>query len=215
MPRNSIANTRQQLGAEFVELLYDRASAVRRLHQLAATASTVQSALAGRGAHDSSWLDLLASAGEHRRLLVDPQQARRQEIADLASGRQLSVRVYWGPLRRMVVFDDRYAVVPLDQNDLSVGALLLRPPLTALCGQLFELLWSVARPLDEQPRHSHGLTGRELEVVQLLVQGATDHQVAHRLGVSSRTVRNIVSELQRKFGTTSRMALGYRLARAN
>ena len=89
---------------------------------------------------------------------------------------------------------------------------MLWAPLASPYDQLFEFLWSEAHPLGRRPGRPDGLNIRELEVVHLLVHGATDHQVASRLGVSSRTVRNVVSELHRRFGTSSRMALGFRLA---
>jgi DNA-binding CsgD family transcriptional regulator len=188
----------------------------RRLDQLAFGATSVRGALCGRGrqpSHDPSLLELLAAAGEHCRLLVDPELAMSPGITDRATRRQLEVRVHGGgSLRPMLVFDDRYAVVPLDQNDLGAGALLLRAPLVAPCGQLFECLWSHAQPLGGEPGQYGGLSTRELDVVHLLVHGATDNQVANRLGLSSRTVRNVVSELHRRFGTTSRMALGFQLA---
>jgi len=206
------------LGGEFVELLYGRSAVWRRLDQFAFAAGSAQSILTSRGCrpgHDPTLLELLATAGEQRRLLVDPRLARDPQIIDKATRRQVDIRVHSGSLRQMLVFDDRYAVVPLDQTDLSTGALLLRAPLAALCDQLFEFLWAEAHPLGAapaEPGRSDGMTARELEVVHLLVHGATDHQVANRLNVSSRTVRNVVADLHRRFGTTSRMALGFRLA---
>ncbi|MFD0486022.1 helix-turn-helix transcriptional regulator [Saccharopolyspora spinosporotrichia] len=58
-----------------------------------------------------------------------------------------------------------------------------------------------------------GLSGRELEVARLLIDGATDAEVADRLHVSARTVRTAVARLQQRYGTSSRMALGFHLAR--
>jgi DNA-binding NarL/FixJ family response regulator len=58
-----------------------------------------------------------------------------------------------------------------------------------------------------------GLTSRETEFIGLLLDGATDHQVATRLGTSSRTVRAVLADLQQRHGTRSRMAPGFQLAR--
>ncbi|MBM7863479.1 helix-turn-helix domain-containing protein [Lentzea nigeriaca] len=52
------------------------------------------------------------------------------------------------------------------------------------------------------------------EVIGLLPDGATDHRVATRLGMSSGSVRPVVVHLQQRFGTRSRMALGCQLARS-
>jgi DNA-binding CsgD family transcriptional regulator len=197
-------------GPEFVEMLIDPPAVLRRLEQLGCAATSVQCILTGRGWRPPV-LELLATAGEQRRLLIDASLATEPLVLEKAA-RQLDVRVHGGALRHLFAFDDRYAVLPIDQTDLGTGALLLRTPFATPYTQLFELLWAEAQPISHDAPHYDGLTARELEVVHLLVRGATDHQVAHRLGVSSRTVRNVVSELHRRFGTTSRMALGFQLA---
>ncbi|WP_216215018.1 helix-turn-helix transcriptional regulator [Amycolatopsis aidingensis] len=189
-----------------------------RLRRLACRATSVDAALSGHGARlpcgDSSLLELLAVAGRQRRLLVDTQFARSGLMGGNAAARPRRVRVHEHSLRRMLIFDGRCAVLPLDQGGWDAGAILLRAPLAGPCGQLFEFLWSEARPLNDDLRCDPGLSERQLEVVYLLLQGATDQQVADRIGVSSRTVRSMVSTLQRRFGTNSRMALGFQLARA-
>ncbi|WP_142000909.1 helix-turn-helix transcriptional regulator [Amycolatopsis cihanbeyliensis] len=191
---------------------------LHRLRRLACRATSVDAALSGHGvrlpSHDSSLLELLAVAGRRRRLLVDTQFARSELMAGDAVTRPRRVRVHEHSLRRMLIFDDRCAILPLDQAGWDAGAVLLRAPLAGPCGQLFDFLWSEARPLTDDLRCDAGLSDRQLEVVYLLLQGATDQQVADRIGVSSRTVRSMVSTLQRRFGTSSRMALGFRLARA-
>lgn len=108
---------------------------------------------------------------------------------------------------------DRSAVLPLAADDLNAGAMLLHSPLATAYGELFELMWSDARTPDGAPGES-GLSSRETKVIGLLLDGATDHQIAARLGMSSRTVRAVVAQLQQRYGTRSRMALGFQLARA-
>ncbi|PRX50407.1 regulatory LuxR family protein [Prauserella shujinwangii] len=201
---------------EFVGLLPDHSAVLRRVQQIACTVTSVGGALSGRGGPrnhvDLSMLDLLADAGKHRRVLIGPQLTDPESLASTAIARQLEVRICPGPVRPMLVFDDRYAVLSLDQADWSAGALLLRAPLAGPCGELFDLKWSAARPVTVEPAVGDALSGRQLDVIRLLLQGATDHQVADRIGVSSRTVRTVVSQLHRRYGTTSRMALGFRLA---
>ncbi|MFZ0529922.1 MAG: LuxR C-terminal-related transcriptional regulator, partial [Propionicimonas sp.] len=55
------------------------------------------------------------------------------------------------------------------------------------------------------------LTGRELEVRQLLEQGLADKQIASRLGIAVKTVEKHVSAILHKSGVRSRAEL---LARA-
>lgn len=48
------------------------------------------------------------------------------------------------------------------------------------------------------------LTGRELEILQLLALGLTNKQIAVRLGISAHTVKFHVSSIFGKMGTTNR-----------
>lgn len=50
-----------------------------------------------------------------------------------------------------------------------------------------------------------GLTGRELAVLQLLRDGGTAHAIAHRLGISPRTVHTHLANLYRKLGVNDRL----------
>ncbi|WP_434442352.1 helix-turn-helix transcriptional regulator [Lentzea sp. E54] len=195
------------VGTEFVELLHDRTSAVRVLENLVVRSTSVRGVLAGRSGVDSALLDLVISTAERGRLLLDPVVARH-----VGTRHRMSVRMLAKPARCMLVLDDRSAVLPLAGDDLNVGAMVLRGPLATTYGELFELMWSDARTPADAPDET-GLSSRETEVVELLLDGATDHQVAARLGMSSRTVRAVVAQLQQRYGTRSRMALGFQLAR--
>ncbi|SER65099.1 regulatory protein, luxR family [Lentzea xinjiangensis] len=179
---------------------------MRVLENLLVRCTSVRVVLSSRGGLDSALLDL-ATATERGRLLLDPTVARH-----LGPRHRMSVRVLAKPSRCMLVFDDRSAVLPLAADDLNVGAMLLRNPLATTYGDLFELMWSDARAPQGGPDET-GLSSREAEIVELLLEGATDHQVAARLGMSSRTVRAVVAQLQQRYGTRSRMALGFQLAR--
>ncbi|MFD9961393.1 LuxR C-terminal-related transcriptional regulator [Amycolatopsis sp. NPDC058986] len=198
---------------EFVEILHDRTAVLRRICQLAEMAKFVHGVLCGAWADkcDPALLECPAAGSGRRRLLVDPRLVGLDRLRGQASGRRTEVRVHDGTLRHMLIFGTRFAVLPLDEGDLDAGALVLHTPIAVLCNQLFDLLWANSRPLDSGLPARAGLSVRQLGVAELLVEGATDHQVANRLGLSSRTVRTVVAELQHRFGTTSRMALGFRL----
>ncbi len=49
------------------------------------------------------------------------------------------------------------------------------------------------------------LTGREVEILQLLALGLTNKQIAGRLGISAHTVKFHVSTIFSKLGTTNRV----------
>lgn len=198
----------------FVEVLHDRSCVMRTLDHLLTRSTAVRGVLSSRGGVDSALLGLMTNAAERGRLLLDPPLARHSETIGRAARHHVEIRVHTQPARHMLVFDDRSAVLPLDASDLNAGAVLLRCPLSTPYGQLFELMWSDAETLSESAPHHDGLNSRETEIIGLLLNGATDHQVAARLGMSSRTVRAVVAHLQQRFGTRSRMALGFRLARS-
>jgi DNA-binding CsgD family transcriptional regulator len=53
-------------------------------------------------------------------------------------------------------------------------------------------------------RQSDGLTRREVEILILLAQGLTNKQIAYRLKISDKTVRNHVSTFYTKLGVRDR-----------
>jgi DNA-binding NarL/FixJ family response regulator len=73
------------------------------------------------------------------------------------------------------------------------------------------LAWAIpstsAQPTNHDtsvPKHSTGLTTREIEVLGLLVQGMTYAQIADKLVISSRTVNAHLTTIYSKLGATSR-----------
>ena len=55
-----------------------------------------------------------------------------------------------------------------------------------------------------RPRHPDILTPREWDVLALLREGATNEQIASRLGITERTAKFHVSEILSKLGVASR-----------
>ncbi|HEX8002837.1 MAG TPA: helix-turn-helix transcriptional regulator [Mycobacteriales bacterium] len=105
------------------------------------------------------------------------------------------------------VFDRRTAMVPMDPDDSRAGALVVRNP-TLVMGlvSLFEQLWPTALPIQ---RHapSAPLEERDREVLELLLRGAKDEQVARALQLSVRTVRTRIAALMARAGARSRFQL--------
>jgi DNA-binding NarL/FixJ family response regulator len=70
-------------------------------------------------------------------------------------------------------------------------------------------LRELGAPVPSGPRRTTrenpgGLTARELEVLELLAQGATDAEIAERLVISIRTAGHHVSAILRKLDVPSR-----------
>ncbi len=62
------------------------------------------------------------------------------------------------------------------------------------------LIRAATRP----PALGHDLTERELEVLALMIEGLNNREIGERLVISSSTVKNHVSSILAKLGTTSR-----------
>lgn len=57
------------------------------------------------------------------------------------------------------------------------------------------------------------LTPREKEIVEVLVLGYSNKQIASRFGISPQTVKNHLARLFEKFGVSSRLELAMRVVR--
>lgn len=57
---------------------------------------------------------------------------------------------------------------------------------------------------DRRPTGPAGLTGREVEVLVLVARGASNKQIAHRLGIAVKTVGSHVERIYLKIGVSSR-----------
>jgi LuxR family transcriptional regulator of spore coat protein len=57
---------------------------------------------------------------------------------------------------------------------------------------------------DSDHHHHHLLTSRERQVFELLVQDQTTRDIAERLFISEKTVRNHISNVMQKLGVKGR-----------
>ena len=69
---------------------------------------------------------------------------------------------------------------------------------------VFRILW---RPDDVADPYPDGLTGREVEVLRLLAQGASNAAIAGELVISPATVARHVSNILNKTGLSNRTEL--------
>ena len=93
-----------------------------------------------------------------------------------------------------------------DLNERALGAArdmgMVR--LERLAAALAEEIETAAHP--ETTDSTHGLTPRELDVLQLIADGNSDREIAEALHISPRTVMTHVSNILSKFGVDSRTA---------
>ncbi|MFF7898244.1 helix-turn-helix transcriptional regulator [Streptomyces sp. NPDC007920] len=117
------------------------------------------------------------------------------------------------PLRLQII-DRHSALIPMNPEDSSQGALLIHEPgmVVALCA-LFDLVWNSAEPLGcPAPRFVGLFSPQEKELLRLLSEGVTDDVAARKLGISLRTERRIITELSNRLSAKSRFQLGQRAA---
>ena len=117
---------------------------------------------------------------------------------------------------RLLIFDQEIAIMPMDPDNPTAGALIHRSPaVVSLALSLFDAYWSRAVELfaPEDRDDDTPLTPHEAEVLRLLAGGAKDEQVARLLGISLRTARRITANLSERLDAASRFELGVAAAK--
>ncbi|GAQ61835.1 MULTISPECIES: response regulator transcription factor [Streptomyces] len=116
------------------------------------------------------------------------------------------------PLKLLVV-DGCRAMLPLTASAAGgyCAVVVWHSAVTEALQKLFEMAWQQATPLG-QPTVDGELLEGERALIRLLAAGMKDEAVARHLGVSLRTLRRRVSELQERLGAASRFQLGVRAA---
>ncbi|WP_262062503.1 response regulator transcription factor [Streptomyces sp. STR69] len=116
------------------------------------------------------------------------------------------------PLKLLVV-DGRRALLPLTSSEAGgyCAVVVWHSAVTEALQKLFELAWQQATPLG-RPAGNGELSEDEQALTRLLAAGLKDEAVARHLGVSLRTLRRRVSDLQERLGAASRFQLGLRAA---
>jgi DNA-binding CsgD family transcriptional regulator len=116
---------------------------------------------------------------------------------------------------KLMVFDRRVAIVPLDPRDIAKGAIELATP-TAVHDIVTWFLgrWDAAQP-PRTPLVSMEFSPREQSIVSLLAAGHTDASAAASLGISVRTVAYAIRGLMDRYGVQNRFQLGLVLGAAH
>ncbi|HEY7048666.1 MAG TPA: helix-turn-helix domain-containing protein [Jatrophihabitantaceae bacterium] len=120
---------------------------------------------------------------------------------------------------KMVLCDDRLALIPVTTEGYSADAAYLVHPSSMLdaFSELFEALWDRAVPLNRAAADDadDGLPSDDAELVGLLASGATDETIARTLGWSVRTVHRHVHRLMADVGAETRFQAGMEAVRRN
>jgi DNA-binding CsgD family transcriptional regulator len=139
-----------------------------------------------------------------------------REFTGLWRERGIEVRITPVIPTRMLVYDRRTAIVQADPGDLNAGSVLIRGgSVVESLAAMYDYCWTTASEPEDVPRSADGasLTEQQRAVLRMLAAGAKDSAIARSLGVSTRTVTRLVSELTAMLGAGSRFQAGVRAAR--
>jgi ATP/maltotriose-dependent transcriptional regulator MalT len=201
------------------ELLTRAELALGRTQRAAAWANHTQVAAAGLGLAGASAFASLARA--EVLLAGDPHAAANAALSAAAAFTELGNRIDAGRAHLVagsaLAADRQYGDAAAELRDAEM--------LFAACEAraLSERSIREQQRLDVRARDPQGtlrangltaLTGRELEVADLVSQGQTNHQIARRLSVSHKTVEAHLAHIFTKLDVSSRAAVASKVAQA-
>lgn len=115
---------------------------------------------------------------------------------------------------KLVLFDATAALMTITPDDPTAGSLVVySPPLLRVLRALFDELWEHSTPWpmtydDTEPTSAEPRpTARAVEVLRLMALGMKDDAIARVLGVSRRTVQQIVSDVGVQLGARTRFQI--------
>lgn len=157
-------------------------------------------------------LTTVVTSGRRVRTIY-PIRAMAESASTLAYRTRLGeeVRLLAHVPTRLLVLGTTHVIMPEPLGLSTTRRLILRQPaLVQLSTLYFDLLWERAHPVSTLVR---GEDGGRRALLEQLAGGASDEQIARRLGVSVRTVRRRVAEVLEELGAESRFAAGVAAAR--
>ncbi|GGX74180.1 hypothetical protein GCM10010358_30690 [Streptomyces minutiscleroticus] len=135
---------------------------------------------------------------------------------DVMSHGKVEIRTLEELIGRLIICDDTVAFIPV-HDDQQVALELRHPGLVQYLIKVFEHLWRRATPLREEAPYEptrDGITGVQLSIAKLLVEGHVDEAIARRLGMNVRTCRAHIAKLAAALGSGSRAQLGFLIAQS-
>jgi DNA-binding CsgD family transcriptional regulator len=113
---------------------------------------------------------------------------------------------------KLLVYDRRVALFPVDPDNFERGYLeVTQAPVVSALVAMFERTWADAEDPQEDAMTEVVLSARERALIGLLAQGHTDITAARQLGLSPRSVSNMMRQLMDRFQVENRFQLGLAL----
>jgi Sugar-specific transcriptional regulator TrmB len=145
-----------------------------------------------------------------RQAVAWPGRLRADILATLCEGEQARVRPDL-PLK-MLMADDRMAVIPISSSEQHVDAAYVVHPSSLLDAllTLFEAEWDRGMPLsvDGALDGADAPDEETRDLLTLLASGLTDQGIARSLGWSTRTTQRRIHALMEDLGATTRFQMG-------
>lgn len=209
---------------DLVEVVIGAAAVAQRFHQLQLgaveeVAIFVTDQPAAVTSEDNEAEDVATARGVRYRIVLERNVLETEPQENLVDvlRREQQVRVVERVPTKLLIADGRTAMVPLDTDGGDPAALVVHAGgVVQSLVALFDSVWRDAWPLvlatpdaDEFVEQEPGPDDLDLQVLALLIAGASDARVAKQLDVGLRTVQRRVRSLMDATRATTRIQLGW------
>jgi DNA-binding CsgD family transcriptional regulator len=157
---------------------------------------------------------MLLQRGVRMRVLgvLAPEKAPSVSVRHVGAERRPDYRQGAALPMKLIVVDRKVAFFPVDHRDLDKGYLeVAQVPVVSALAAVFERQWESAWDPREDAVADITLSARERALVALLAEGHTDVTAAQELGISARSVSNLLRHLMDRLGVENRFQLGLAL----
>lgn len=214
--------TRYEHSSQVVELISGQAAISQRAAQLMSGAEH-EVVLFDKppyvGAQDNpDEMDALARGVRWRAIYSTESLTEPGQLARMTAFRDAGEQARLSPVvpTKLVIVDRRLALMPLgvDGSDAAQTAVLVHPSsLLSLLVTHFDGMWERSISFDQHLNGGQPPAKSEQRVLQLLSAGLKDEAIARQLGVSGRTLRRRIAQVQEQLGATSRFQAGLQAGR--